>query len=874
MKPTIFLFLLAGGLSLNVFAQKPAFRVLAFYTTTVESDHVDFARDAIKYFSQLAVEKHFQFDTTTDWSKTRDEVLRDYEVVVWLNEFPQTREERAAFERYMEGGGAWLGFHVAGYNDQYTHWPWFVTFFGGAVFYNNSWPPLPAKLIVNDTRHPVTKGIPARFVAPINEWYGWRPSPRLNKEVKVLVTLDPANYPLGKKDQLRSGDIPVVWTNTRYKMLYLNMGHGDQIFTSPTQNKLFENAIGWLGNGGAITGQGGGTAGASGQGDGSGEAVRGVPGGSVAGVASSPVIYINQVGFDCKGPKMAVVGTEKKLPDGAGFSIVEAMSGKPVFSGKLGVPQAIGEWAPGKLFYQADFSTLQQPGKYRMRLNAEGKTVRSDAFVVEENALARLTLSSIIHYYHKQRANTPQELEADAHLLLQGSDKTVDLRGGWCDASGDVSKYFSHLAYANFMSPQQTPLVTWSMASVREKIPKLLGRLGLKDSLESEALYGADYMMRCLSKEDYFYMIVFSYFNKDPHARRVVGLLANSVTTDQYQCAFREGGGMAIAALARISQWKKDGAFTWRQYLDGAERAFAHLLVNNTRYDDDGKENIIDDYCALMAATELWIATDSSLYRDEARKRAGNLEKRMSAAGYFIADDSVRPYWHASDAGLPVVALSRYLAKEADAGRRAAAMTTIRQALAYNLSVTGNVPNPYGYARQSFLYRGAVKDGFFIPHENETGWWWQGENARLASLATAALVGGRWVYPAVGKTVGGSGVTGKLAAGNGGYGAGGVRDSLAEYAERQLSWILGCNPYAICFLYQYGSKNTPYMQSNFGHGSERGGISNGITGKKDSGDGSGIDFRTSDDGNEWRWTEQWIPHAAWFLQAIAAMAEE
>ena len=30
----------------------------------------------------------------------------------------------------------------------------------------------------------------------------------------------------------------------------------------------------------------------------------------------------------------------------------------------------------------------------------------------------------------------------------------------------------------------------------------------------------------------------------------MVGLLANSRTTSDYQCAYREGGGMAIAALA------------------------------------------------------------------------------------------------------------------------------------------------------------------------------------------------------------------------------------------------------------------------------------------------------------------------------------
>jgi type 1 glutamine amidotransferase len=120
---------------------------------------------------------------------------------------------------------------------------------GGAVFYNNNWPPLPAKLIVNDQKHPATRHLPARYTAPINEWYGWKPNPRLNKDVRVLVTLDTSNYPLGKKDVIREGDIPVVWTNTKYRMLYINMGHGDQIFVSPIQNRLFEDAILWLGKG-------------------------------------------------------------------------------------------------------------------------------------------------------------------------------------------------------------------------------------------------------------------------------------------------------------------------------------------------------------------------------------------------------------------------------------------------------------------------------------------------------------------------------------------------------------------------------------------------------------------------------------------------
>ena len=44
-------------------------------------------------------------------------------------------------------------------------------------------------------------------------------------------------------------------------------------------------------------------------------------------------------------------------------------------------------------------------------------------------------------------------------------------------------------------------------------------------------------------------------------------------------------------------------------------------------------------------------------------------------------------------------------------------------------------------------------------------------------------------------------------------------------------------------------------------------------GKKGNGDGSGIDWKTSDGGDEWRWIEQWIPHSGWFLVAASAMAQ-
>ena len=77
---------------------------------------------------------------------------------------------------------------------------------------------------------------------------------------------------------------------------------------------------------------------------------------------------------------------------------------------------------------------------------------------------------------------------------------------------------------------------------------------------------------------------------------------------------------MAIAALARASKMPNSGDFTSENYLEVAKKGFAHLLEYNVNYVDDGKENIIDDYCALLAATELYAVTDEVTYLEHARK--------------------------------------------------------------------------------------------------------------------------------------------------------------------------------------------------------------------------------------------------------------
>ena len=110
-----------------------------------------------------------------------------------------------------------------------------------------------------------------------------------------------------------------------------------------------------------------------------------------------------------------------------------------------------------------------------------------------------------------------------------------------------------------------------------------------------------------LSEDGYFYMTVFDKWSKDIEQRDLCAYENQSGDkTEAYQAAFRQGAGIAIAALATAYRKPTGGEFSAEQYLVSAEKAYWHLVEFNPSYCDDGQENIIDEYCALIAAVELY----------------------------------------------------------------------------------------------------------------------------------------------------------------------------------------------------------------------------------------------------------------------------
>jgi len=568
-------------------------------------------------------------------------------------------------------------------------------------------------------------------------------------------------------------------------------------------------------------------------------------------------IFVNHIGYERTGKKRAVI----EAPEDFGlteFSLVDEDSMETVFKGKIFHAGSVDNWK-GWNFWTLDFSDFEGTGVFYLSVNAKGREYRSKSFEIAENILQEKTLSDVLFYFKSQRCSGKYD-KADHSVPFVGSRKDrVDVHGGWYDAAGDVSKHLTHLTYTNYMNPQQTPLVVWGLIDSLERLLMYNPSLGenLKDRLIEEALYGADFLMRMLDRDGYFYISVFDGLSHDPSQRKICRFRSlgpsEHVKSDDYRAGYREGGGVAIAALARASTLGESSDYESEEYLRGAVRAFYHLEEKNVEYLPDGKENIIDDYCALLAASELFNATREERFIKIARKRAKSLLDRISSdsnySGWWRADDKgERPFFHAVEAGFPVVSLIRFLEVDKDSPLREEVMKKMRASLEFELKITEEVVNPFGYARQYVKPVGKEpRTSFFMPHKNETGYWWQGENARIASLASAAYRASI-LFREEDKA---------------------FSEKLEEYASNQLNWILGLNPFDVCMLRGF-SRNSPDYLPKFRNAP--GGIVNGITaGVFDEKD---IDFLPEPVGNSpehnWRWCEQWLPHAAWFFLAVCS----
>jgi Glycosyl hydrolase family 9/Cellulase N-terminal ig-like domain len=591
--------------------------------------------------------------------------------------------------------------------------------------------------------------------------------------------------------------------------------------------------------------------------------------------ADEAKILTNQVGYNATGPKHAVIlgTTQDKFTACTLNDVGDQHKVLNIPAQHAGPVQKWRDWD----FWTVDFDSFSTEGKYYLECTSGDRKIQSYPFLVQRFLLERNTLSDAIYYFKEERS-TGQMDKADRHLPFDGKKPGfVDAHGGWWDATGDYGKHLSHLSFSTYFNPQQIPLVIYSMFKGEEllKTRAIPETIRYQNHMLDEAMFGADYLVRLKVPGGSFYRSISTGgTNQVPELRKVAGemkkfgiyqapdqsrsgIVEEANNDLEYEASYRSGAGMAVAALAIASTYPISGEFKNADYLKAAEDAFDFLEKNNLKLVNDGKENIVDDYCALTAATELYRATKKDVYKAAADKRASSLMARLitngSYANYWRADDAVRPFFHASDAGLPVVSLL-YYSEIASPDVQQKVREVVKKSLTFQLAINKDVNNPFDYARQLTQ----DKDGnrhvtFFFPHNTEVAPWWQGENARLASLATAARLAARQ-FPDDPE----------------------FQRQLRSFATSQLDWILGLNPFDSSMMNGVGRNNPQYLFfDSWEFTNAPGGISNGITaGFKDE---EGIDYnltyhQTGAD-NDWRWQEQWLPHGAWYIFAVSAHDE-
>jgi hypothetical protein len=251
-----------------VSAQESKFSVISFYTAKNDLAHISFVHEANKWFSEAAKEHHFTYDSTNNWNNLNEAFLKKYQVVLFFDTRPDSLPQREAFRKYVENGGAWMGFHFAGFaltpSAYPQNWDWYHNeFIGAGEYKSNTWRPTSAILKVEDHHHPAVKNLSPTFKTAPCEWYRWTRDLKSNPDITILLSVDEKSFPLGtgpKQHEIwHSGYYPIAWTNKKYKMIYTNMGHNDMdyegktnaqlssTFSSPEENKFIINSLLWLG---------------------------------------------------------------------------------------------------------------------------------------------------------------------------------------------------------------------------------------------------------------------------------------------------------------------------------------------------------------------------------------------------------------------------------------------------------------------------------------------------------------------------------------------------------------------------------------------------------------------------------------------------
>lgn len=195
----------------------------------------------IAAIQKLGREHNFRVDTTKNADYFNDDSLKHYQAVIWLSTTGNVlnQVQQAAFERYIQAGGGYMGIHAAA--DTEYDWPWYNQLVGAyfASHPSNS-NVRKATVDVTDKNHTSTSMLPDHWERT-DEWYNYR---SFYSDLNVLANLDENTYDGG----INGSNHPIAWYHEfdGGRAYYTGGGHEDSSFSEPLFVQHLMGALTWV----------------------------------------------------------------------------------------------------------------------------------------------------------------------------------------------------------------------------------------------------------------------------------------------------------------------------------------------------------------------------------------------------------------------------------------------------------------------------------------------------------------------------------------------------------------------------------------------------------------------------------------------------
>ena len=175
---------------------------LLVFSKTMGFEHASIPQ-GIASLEKLGRENGFSIDTTKNAALFNDENLAKYSAIVFLSTTGNVlnHKQEAAFERYIQAGGSFVGIHAA--TDTEYDWGWYTKLVGGQFLSHPSGTPK-ANFIIRDVNHPATEFFTDSVWHRVDELYNFK---KLNADVNVLMAIDESSYEGGEN----GNNHPMSW---------------------------------------------------------------------------------------------------------------------------------------------------------------------------------------------------------------------------------------------------------------------------------------------------------------------------------------------------------------------------------------------------------------------------------------------------------------------------------------------------------------------------------------------------------------------------------------------------------------------------------------------------------------------------------------